>query len=293
MKSFVSALPLAALIGQSVAQGWLPSCSWNDCMGAWNGAACNQASGWDCVCSNSTAIAQINTCVATSCTNATDQETIYGAIAQLCANAGQAVTNSQQATFSATSGGSLLPSPTGGWGPGGNWNSASWSSWASQVSTAIGSAPSGWGPGSSWGNNWGGPGGHGPGGHGPGGNGGPGGWGGPWGTKANGIACSGTASWTTWTAGWGPFSSWTGLWSGCSSTTATPSPATVTTTLTTDGRASVITGTTFGIQALSTSSGSASQTGSTGGAASVMDTSKVLTISGVLAGSVFALMVAL
>ncbi|KAK5942122.1 hypothetical protein PMZ80_006075 [Knufia obscura] len=285
MKSFA----IAALAGVTVAQGWLPSCSWNDCMGSWDGASCDQSSGWDCICSNSTAISQINTCVATSCTNATDQETIYGAIAQLCANAGAAVTNSQQATFSATSGGSLLPSATGGWGPGGDWDSASWSSWASQVSTAIGSAPSGWGPGSSWGNNWGGPGGHG--GHGPGGNGGNGGWGGPWGTKADGIACSGTASWTTWTAGWGPFSSWTGQWSGCSSTTATPEPATVTTTV----NGSVITGTTFGIQALSTESGAGSASGSAaaGSTASLIDTAKVVTFSGLVAGSMFALMVVL
>ena len=158
-------------------------------MGSWDGSACDQASGWDCICSNGTAIAQINTCVATSCTNATDQETIYGAIAQLCANAGETVTNSQQATFSATSGGSLGPSATGGWGPRSDWDSASWSSWASHVSTAVGSAPSGWGPGQNWGQNWGGPGGAGhSGGFGPGGF-------GPWGTKAGNIACSGTASW--------------------------------------------------------------------------------------------------
>jgi len=189
MKSFA----IAALAGVTVAQGWLPSCSWNDCLGSWDGASCDQSSGWDCICSNSTAIAQINTCVATSCTNATDQETVYGAVAQLCANAGETVTNSQQATFSATSGGSLIPTASGGWGPGGNWNSASWSEFASQVSTAIGSAPSGWGPGSNWGENWGGPGG--PGGHrGPGGSGNGSGFG-PWGTKANSIACSGTASW--------------------------------------------------------------------------------------------------
>lgn len=190
MKSIILA---AALAGTSLAVGWLPSCSWSDCMGSWDGSSCNQASGWDCVCSNSTAIAQINTCVATSCTNATDQETIYGAIAQLCANAGKTVTNSQQSTFHATSGGTLtqLASVTGGFGPQGNWNSASWSSWVSACSTAIGSAPSGWGPGGNWGSNWG-----------PqrtGGPGGPGGWGpggfGPWGTKASGIACSGTASW--------------------------------------------------------------------------------------------------
>lgn len=190
MKTFTTILPLAALAGTTLAQG-LPSCSWNDCMGSWDAGNCNQSSGWDCVCSNSTAIAQINTCVATSCTNATDQEAIYGAIAQICANNGAKVTNSQQATFSATSGGSIAASITGGpgFGPGGNWNSAAWSSWISACSTAVGSAPSGWGPGSAWGHFSGGPGGHGWGGS----SGGPGF--GPWGTKASGIACSGTASW--------------------------------------------------------------------------------------------------
>lgn len=98
---------------------------------------------------------------------------------------------------------------------------------------------------------------------------------------------------TTWTAGWGPFSSWTGLWSGCSSTTATPQPATITTTVS----GHVITGTTFGIQALSSgsgsSSGSASGSAAAGSTASLIDTTKVLTISGLVAGSVFALMVTL
>jgi len=189
MKAFILA---AALAGTSLAVGPLPSCSWSDCMSSWNGASCTQASGLDCICSNSTAIAQINTCVATSCTNATDQETIYGAIAQLCANAGKSVTNSQEATFSAKSGSTLtqLASVTGGFGPNNQWNSANWASFVSHASSAIGSAPSGWGPGGNWGSNWGpqSTGGFGPGGYGPGGF-------GPWGTKASGIACSGTASW--------------------------------------------------------------------------------------------------
>ena len=94
---------------------------------------------------------------------------------------------------------------------------------------------------------------------------------------------------TTWTAGWGPFSNWTGLWSGCSSTTATPFPATVTTTV--DGQ--IITGTTFGIQALKTESGSVSGSGAAGSKASLIDTGKVLKISGLVVGSMVALMAAL
>lgn len=90
-------------------------------MGSWDGTNCDQSNGWACLCSNQTAIAQLNTCVATSCTNATDQETIYGAVAQLCANNGVQVTASQEATFSATSGGSIAAQITNapkGWGPG-------------------------------------------------------------------------------------------------------------------------------------------------------------------------------
>jgi len=98
---------------------------------------------------------------------------------------------------------------------------------------------------------------------------------------------------TTWTAGWGPFSSWTGMWSGCSSTTATPEPATVTTTIS----GSVLTGTTFGIQAVqaatSSVSGSASGSAAAGSTASLIDTAKVMTFSGLVAGSMFALMVVL
>jgi CFEM domain len=117
MRSFIVA---AALFAAS-SYAWIPDCAWNDCMGSWDGSSCTQNNGWECLCSNATAIAQLNTCVATSCTNSSDQETIYGAVAQLCANNGVQVTNSQQATFSATSGGSLLSQITDGpkgWGPG-------------------------------------------------------------------------------------------------------------------------------------------------------------------------------
>lgn len=82
------------------------------------------------------------------------------------------------------------------------------------------------------------------------------------------------------------------MWSGCSSTTATPEPATVTTTV----NGSVVTGTTFGIQALSTDSqsgSSASGSAAAGSTASLIDTTKVIAFSGVVAGSMFALMVTL
>ena len=45
---------------------------WNDCVSGWNGSSCSASSGWDCVCSNSDSIDKINSCVASSCTNATD-----------------------------------------------------------------------------------------------------------------------------------------------------------------------------------------------------------------------------
>jgi len=261
MKSFSAGLPLAAALFTTSSLAYLPSCSWSDCMGSWDGSSCSASTGWNCLCSNQTAISQLNTCVATSCTNTTDQEAIFGAVAQLCANAGTPVTASQEATFSATSGGSAWPSqitagPGSGFGPGGNWNSAGWSSWISACSTGLPSAPSSWNGQGPWGGpgNWGGNAGGGPGG--PGGF-GPGGFG-PWGTKASGINCD---SWTTWTAGWGPFSSWTGTWSGCSSTTNSPVPATVTTTVTTGGSTQVITGTTFGIQAVAAAATTTSASG--------------------------------
>ncbi|KPI42539.1 uncharacterized protein AB675_9680 [Cyphellophora attinorum] len=242
MKSYFVAAALFA--GSSLA--WIPECAWNDCMSSVDLGACDQSTGWACLCNNQTLISQLNTCVSTSCTNETDQEAIYGAVAQLCVNNGVTVTNSEQATFSATSGGSLITAGPSG-GPGGRFG-GDWNEWVSSCSNGLGGPPSGWSSGQGpWGNHgWGGPGG-------PGGRGGGGPFGGPWGTKASGINCD---AWTTWTAGWGPFSSWTGTWSGCSSTTDAPVPATVTTTI----NGQVVTGTTFGVQAAAQSSGNAGST---------------------------------
>lgn len=240
-------------------------------MGGVNLGDCDASSGWSCLCNNQTLISQLNTCVATSCTNTTDQEAIYAAVAQLCVNNGVTVTNSEQATFSATSGGTLAqitakPSGGPGWFGGDNWES-----WVSSCSDGLGGPPGGWKSGSGpWGNHgWGG----------PGGKGGPGGGFGPWGTKADGANCD---AWTTWTAGWGPFSSWTGTWSGCSTTTNEPVPATVTTTV----NGQVVTGTTFGIQAVQTD-------GSSGAAAVHVSTSRGLAVFGVVAAGVFGAMITL
>lgn len=236
---------------------------------------CEASTGWSCLCSNQTAISQLNTCVSTSCTNETDQEAIYGAVAQLCANNGVTVTNSEQATFSATSGGSLtqITAAPSGFGPGGRFGD-NWDEWVSSCSNGLGGPPGTWKSGDGpWGNHgWGG---------GPGGPGGPGGRGGfgPWGTKADGINCD---AWTTWTAGWGPFSSWTGTWSGCSTTTNTPEPATVTTTV----NGQVVTGTTFGIQAVQTDS-------SSGAVAVHVSTRGGLAVFGAIAAGVFGAMIAL
>lgn len=65
--------------------------------------------------------------------------------------------------------------------------------------------------------------------------------------------------------------------------------------MTTGGSVVVLTGTTFGIQALSqsVSSGTASGSAAAGSAATLLDTTKVLTFSGAAAAAVFGLMVAL
>lgn len=85
----------------------------------------------------------------------------------------------------------------------------------------------------------------------------------------------------------GSFSSWTGTWSGCSSTTASPVGATVTTTVTgSDGSTQVLTGTTFGIQAVESDSGA-------GPIAVQVSTARGLGLFVALAAGVFGAMVAL
>ena len=164
---------------------------------------------------------------------------IYGAIAQLCANAGASVTASPEATFSATSGGQCLPNPIHLWRS--VWDKLA--SFTSVIGTALPGAPSGWGGSGPWG----GMGGHG----GAGGRGGPGGFGPAW---TSGGRTGGCGPWSSWSGAWGPSSQWTGIWSACASSTASPQPATITTTIS----GSVVTGTSFGVQAVSASATSAS-----------------------------------
>lgn len=86
--------------------------------------------------------------------------------------------------------------------------------------------------------------------------GGPGGFGPAW--MSGGAQSGGCGPWSSWSGAWGPSSQWTGVWSGCrsvryfrycgkrtnrvSTATASPLPATVTTTV----NGQVVTGTTFG-----------------------------------------------
>jgi len=65
-----------------------------------------------CLCGNSTAMADLDTCIASSSCDSTDKEDTYQALAQVCANVGETVTASPEATFSATSGGSAYPTAT-------------------------------------------------------------------------------------------------------------------------------------------------------------------------------------
>jgi hypothetical protein len=114
----------------------------------------------------------LNKCIADSDCEQSDKDATYQVIAQGCANAGQTVTASQQATWSATSG-KNLPTPGGAGrpnggpgGPGGPWqgkggdwttnsewqswtsahptpsvtDAAAWSSWASSASWPTGSS---------------------------------------------------------------------------------------------------------------------------------------------------------
>lgn len=67
-----SAILTAALFA-SASLAWLPSCA-DTCISNWDGNSCTSSSGWSCLCGNSTAIANINSCVASSCSDSTDRE---------------------------------------------------------------------------------------------------------------------------------------------------------------------------------------------------------------------------
>jgi hypothetical protein len=90
----------------------------------------------------------LNSCIADSDCDQSDKDATYQVIAQGCANAGQTVTASPQATFSATSG-KNLPTPGGPWqGKGGDWTTNSeWQSWTSAHPTPAVTDAAAW---SSW-----------------------------------------------------------------------------------------------------------------------------------------------
>jgi hypothetical protein len=100
----------------------------------------------------------LNKCIADSSCDQSDKDSTYQMIAQGCANAGQTVTASPQATFSATSG-KNLPTPGGAGkpngGPGGDWRgkggewttNSEWQSWTSAHPTPAVTDAAAW---SSW-----------------------------------------------------------------------------------------------------------------------------------------------
>ena len=92
----------------------------------------------------------LNSCIADSDCDQSDKDATYQVIAQGCANAGQTVTASPQATFSATSGKNLpTPGGAGPWqGRGGDWTTNSeWQSWTSAHPTPAVTDAAAW---SSW-----------------------------------------------------------------------------------------------------------------------------------------------
>jgi len=270
----IQTLPLVAAFASSAfAATWFPSCAWNDCLSSYNGTTCSSSTGWECLCTDSSAIDTLNSCVATACSNSTGQEAIYAAVAQVCANAGKTVTAAPEATFSATSGGSAWPS---GWS---TWGGAPW---YSAISSAMPGAPSGWSSGAPWG-------GPGAGYRGPGVSGwGPCSWStwsmtGTWGPGETGSPWGGHGGPPGGPGGWGgdaPWTSFTGTWTDCSSTMATATPSSGVSTVTTTINGQVVTGTTFQGQAVASATGTStpsssasapsdSATGSSSGASSL------------------------
>lgn len=95
--------------------GFYGGCAY-DCIRNLNIAQCdgnNFFYGWDCICANGPTLSRINSCVASSCSSS-DQNSIFAGMAQACANRGTPITVAPaQATFSATSGGTLFASVFG------------------------------------------------------------------------------------------------------------------------------------------------------------------------------------
>jgi len=207
---------LAIFVNKSTAQfgfgglGNSPSCA-SSCMSDWDSGAF-WTNGGDGFCSNTTLIASANSCVDSSSCSASDKESIYKNIAQLCASVGHSVTATPEATFSVTANPSWTtsawPGSSGAWGPGFGpfgGDSGGWGPWGSSGSWTTGA------------------------------------WTGWWG----GAGCPGS-TWTGWTSGdWDSKAPWTS-WTACSATTT--ATVTFTTTTTNAGVTSVVTGTTFGVK---------------------------------------------
>jgi len=174
-------------------------------------------------CGDEGFITDLTECIGESTCSEEDKSTFYETLAQACANSGYPLTESEYASYSATSGGAY---PTEAW-------SSIADSWESAWETRTGPAYPGV---TAWGGVW-----------------GPfaGGWGpfskeGDWVSGHctgwwNGTACP-TPAWTGWTEGeWRSKADWT-TWKSCSATTTATSVYT-----TTDGSAT-ITSTSYGVK---------------------------------------------
>ncbi|KAG8626938.1 hypothetical protein KVT40_005883 [Elsinoe batatas] len=122
--------------------GWggagLPSC-FNNCDNDLSTINFAQG-GLTTLCANTTLVDTVNSCISSSNCSTTDKQNTYQALAQICANAGSPLTASQEATYSATSGGTSYPTGTG-----------QWASYASSFSTMTGSPQGPWRPGNGYG----------------------------------------------------------------------------------------------------------------------------------------------
>ncbi|CAK4005758.1 Hypothetical predicted protein [Lecanosticta acicola] len=206
------------------------------------------------LCSNQSAINQLNGCIDSSSCNNNDKNSVRQTIAQLCVNAGTTITQAPYNTISVTSGGSAWPT---------QWTTNS--AWASAVSAWDDGNGNGNGGADGW---------HG-GSFGPFGQGGPGdGWGpgpwassgawtsGPWTSWWGTDACP-ASTWSGWTNGpWGTSAPWT-TWSGCTATTTASNV--YTTTYTTSGVQTTSVATSFGIRVAEATESSSSSSSNNGG----------------------------
>jgi len=252
MKSYQYAA-VAALAASASAQSW-PSCA-NSCISG----DINSGTSYTALCKDSSKVSTVTSCLTSSGCSDSDKNSVFSYIAQMCKNAGAAITSGPLATYT-SSVGTFPTGASGGFGgfgldasdssafasytsahPNGP-SSGDWSSFTAAHSITGGPWGSGT-PTGSWSTQFtGGPGGFGGfgsgaggwgGGAGPFGAGGQGGWGqGPWASGASFTAGPWTSwwnenscpksDWPGWTSGtWSTSAPWTS-WTGCSaSVTAT------------------------------------------------------------------------